>query len=81
MLAGAFNGLISTLRGQHFSPQLILVASPPSSKSFQALVRGLILWLCQLSTLCTAQGRPLPRPSTFLSLTLSTEGLGFTLRW
>lgn len=54
---------------------------PPSTKSFQALVRGLILWMCQLSSLCTAQGRPLPNPSTFPSLTLSTGELGFTPRW
>lgn len=36
---------------QPFSSQLILIASPPSTKSFQAVVRGLILWMCQLSRL------------------------------
>lgn len=81
VLAGVSNSRISTPRGQHFSSQLILVASPPSSKSFQALVRGLILWMCQLSGLCIAQGRPLLSPSTFPPLTLRTEELSFTPRW
>lgn len=52
---------------------------PPNTKSFQAMVRGLILWTCHLSRFCTAQGGLCPTPA-FPSLTLSTGELSFTPR-